>query len=161
MAPKVNAVARQTHNGRPRYVQVLYALLAVLAALPAIPIFSLQYLTRLRDPTVLGYKQFMFPRLVKLFQKIMPMPTPETPARQAKAWRAVLPARGLYEHIKMKSFTIPAASAKYLGHLAELPPNGEVQQVEQYGFVFSPKNAPPGNQKAEPKEKIILYLHGG
>lgn len=162
MAPKINAVPRQTKNGQPRIMQALWGLIALLAALPALPVFSLQYLLRITDPTVHGYKQFVVPRMLKLFSNIMPMPTPETREMQARTARCVTPKGDLFTRIKVRRFDVPAAPKEWLTELATLPPNGEVEPVQQYGFVFTPKaDARQGDEKAAKGEKIILYFHGG
>lgn len=161
-APKINTVPRQTKNGQPRAMQALWGLIALLASLPALPVFSLQYLARLNDPTVHGYKQFVIPRLLKLFSNIMPMPTPETRAVQGRTARCVTPKGDLFAHVKMRRFTVPPAPAPWLTQLAALPPNGEIAPVEQYGFVFTPRgDARQGDEKAAKGEKIVLYFHGG
>lgn len=162
MGPKIQAVPRQTKNGQPAVMQALWGLIALLAALPALPVFSLQYLTRLGDPTVHGYKQFVIPRLLKMFSGIMPMPTPETRKVQGRKARCVVPHGDLFSHVKMRRFTIPPASGEWLTELATLPPNGEIEPVEQFGFVFSSKqDEKQGDEPASKGEKIILYFHGG
>lgn len=162
MGPKINAVPRRTGNGKPSYIQTLFGLLALLAALPTIPIFSIQYMMRWNDPTVHSYKQFIVPRVLKVFSAIMPMPTPETRAVQGRTARCVVPHGDLFSRVKMRRFNVPPAPKEWLTELATLPPNGEIEPIEQFGFVYTPKSdSRQGDEKAKKGEKIILYFHGG
>lgn len=156
-------------NALPRPLSKLVSFFAALLALLTLPFSAIHYLL-----SPVGYytlPQYLFARFFRRsvqFNPFIPAADndPTLPASLAPLPVPTIPfAKGAWDGVALTKVTVPPAPVEWCGALAASPKVDGEDVVKRTGvteFILTPDGAVGrGIDNARPRERFVLYLHGG
>lgn len=144
-------------NGSPRWAAILGILLTVCIALPTIPFWVARYLI-FRPKGFNGLWGYLLCRAMTVMLATNPVAPPVETEEKRSRFRQILPLYGVDKLVPVTHVRIPALEHNPTN--CAIPPG--ILSISLPGYILSPAGArAKGTERALPREKVILYFHGG